>query len=71
MKPGEVIVIDVAGGGGFGNPLDRDPEMVQEDVIQGYVSLEKAKEDYGVVIDPATMKADLAATEELRRSMKA
>jgi N-methylhydantoinase B len=70
MKTGDVIVMDAAGGGGFGDPLDRDPEMVQEDVIQGYVSLEKAKEDYGVVIDPATMKADLAATEELRRSLR-
>ena len=71
MKPGDVIVIDVAGGGGFGDPLDRDPEMVQEDVVQGYVSLEKAREDYGVVIDPATLKADLAATDELRRSLRA
>jgi N-methylhydantoinase B len=70
MKPGDVIIMDAAGGGGFGDPLDRDPEMVREDVIQGYVSLEKAKEDYGVVIDSATMKADLAATEELRRSLR-
>jgi len=70
MKPGDVIIMDAAGGGGYGDPLERDPEMVQDDVIQGYVSLEKAKEDYGVVIDPATMKADLAATEELRRSMR-
>jgi N-methylhydantoinase B len=71
MNPGDVIVIDVAGGGGFGDPLERDPEMVQEDVIQGYVSLERAREDYGVVIDPATMKADLAATDELRRALRA
>ena len=71
MKPGDVITMDAAGGGGFGDPLDRDPEMVQEDVIQGYVSLEKAREDYGVVIDPATMKADLAATDDLRKSMRA
>jgi len=70
MKPGDVIIMDAAGGGGFGDPLDRDPEMVQEDVTQGYVSLEKAREDYGVVIDPATMQADLAATEELRRSLR-
>ena len=53
MKPGDVIIMDAAGGGGYGDPLERDPEMVQDDVIQGYVSLEKAKEDYGVVIDPA------------------
>jgi N-methylhydantoinase B len=71
MKPGDVIVMDAAGGGGFGDPLDRDPEMVQEDVIQGYVSLEKAKEDYGVIIDPATLKANLVATAELRRSIRA
>jgi len=70
MKPGDVIIMDAAGGGGYGDPLERDPEMVQDDVIQGYVSMEKAKEDYGVVIDPATMKADLAATEELRRSLR-
>ena len=71
MNPGDVIVIDVAGGGGFGDPLERDPDMVQEDVIQGCVSLEKAREDYGVVIDASTMKVDPAATEELRRSMRA
>ena len=71
MKPGDVIIMDAAGGGGYGNPLDRDPEMVQEDVIQGYVSLEKAREDYGVVIDTGTMKVDTTATEELRRSMRA
>jgi N-methylhydantoinase B len=70
MKPGDVIVIDVAGGGGFGNPLERDPEMVQEDVIQGYVSIEKAKEDYGVVVDAGTMKVDAAVTEKLRKSRR-
>ena len=71
MKPGDVITMDAAGGGGFGDPLDRDPEMVQNDVVQGFVSLEKAKEDYGVVIDPSTLKANLAATEDLRKSMRA
>jgi N-methylhydantoinase B len=70
MKPGDVMIMDAAGGGGFGDPLERDPETVQEDVIQGYVSVEKAREDYGVVIDPGTMKADLAATGELRKSMR-
>src|SRR5512136_1381901 len=70
MKPGDVIVIDVAGGGGFGDPLDRDPEMVQEDVIQGYVSLEKAREDYGVVIDSKTLTLDGEATQKLRESLK-
>jgi N-methylhydantoinase B len=67
LAPGDVVIMDAAGGGGYGDPLERDPEMVREDVIQGYVSLEKAGEDYGVVIDPMTMKVDAAATEALRR----
>ena len=38
-----------SGGGGWGNPLDREPTRVLADVIRGYVSLEKAASDYGVV----------------------
>jgi N-methylhydantoinase B len=44
--------------------------MVESDVINQYVSLEKAREDYGVVINPETMKLDLEATQRLRDSMK-
>jgi N-methylhydantoinase B len=68
LAPGDVVIMDAAGGGGYGDPLERDPEMVREDVIQGYVSLERAREDYGVVIDPTTMKVDKDATSR-RRSM--
>jgi len=68
MKPGDVIVMDAAGGGGFGDPLDRDPEMVREDVVQGYVSLEKARGEYGVVLNPETMKLDEEATRSARES---
>jgi N-methylhydantoinase B len=64
------MIMDAAGGGGYGNPLERDPELVEEDVIQGYVSLEKAGEDYGVRIDPKTLKFDLEATRQLREKMK-
>ncbi|MFH1487654.1 MAG: hydantoinase B/oxoprolinase family protein [Pseudomonadota bacterium] len=70
LKPGDVLLMDAAGGGGYGDPLDRDPEMVERDVIEGYVSLEKAKEDYGVVMNPETMKVDMEATKRLRTSMK-
>jgi len=66
LKPGDAVTIDAAGGGGHGNPLERDPEMVENDVLEGYVSLEKAKEDYGVVIDPVTLKVDKQATQNLR-----
>jgi N-methylhydantoinase B len=67
LKPGDVVIIDAAGGGGHGNPLERDPEMVERDVMEGYVSLERAKEDYGVVIDPKTLKVDMEATRRLRK----
>jgi N-methylhydantoinase B len=61
-------VIGVAGGGcGYGNPLERDLQAVLDDVINGYVSLEHAKLDYGVVIDPVSFKIDIKATEKLRK----
>jgi len=66
LKPGDEVTIDAAGGGGHGNPLERDPEMVASDVIEGYVSLERAREDYGVVIDSKTFRVDMEATRKLR-----
>ncbi|AXR78252.1 hydantoinase B/oxoprolinase family protein [Natrarchaeobaculum sulfurireducens] len=46
----EVISNRTGGGGGYGDPFDRDPEAVREDVIDGYVSRKAAREEYGVVI---------------------
>lgn len=60
------------GGGGWGDPLERDPELVRRDVRDGYVSIEGAARDYGVVVagdpdeDPEGLVLDLAATERLR-----
>jgi len=68
--PGDEVIIDVAGGGGYGNPFERDPELVESDVADGYVSVEKAKEDYGVVIDPETTKSDPEETAKLREALK-
>jgi N-methylhydantoinase B len=66
LKPGDAVTMDAAGGGGHGNPLERDPEMVASDAIEGYVSLERASEDYGVVIDSETFRIDMEATRKLR-----
>jgi len=66
LNLGDVVTIDAAGGGGCGNPLEREPEMVERDVIEGHISLEKAREDYGVVIDSKTFKVDTKATKKLR-----
>jgi len=64
--PGDVIQFDSAGGGGYGDPLQRDPQAVAADVVNGYVSIEKAREDYGVVMDPATLRVDPVETEKVR-----
>ncbi len=69
LNPGDVVVMDAAGGGGYGNPLDREPDRVLMDVLNGYVTLERAREDYGVVIDPAAMQVDVKATKKLRETV--
>lgn len=67
LNRGDVITIDAPGGGGYGHPGDRDPDLVAEDVLQGYVSIMRAKEEYGVVINPETLTVDAEATEILRK----
>src|SRR5438270_11223778 len=67
------------GGGGYGDPFERDPTAVLEDVLNGYVSIEAAAREYGVVIRstkrpdeqvslPPHFSIDIAATTELRRA---
>jgi len=68
MGAGEVIQNNSGGGGGWGDPRERDPQRVLADVIDGFVSLESARRDYGVVIDEATMRIDEAATAALRQA---
>jgi N-methylhydantoinase B len=70
LKPGDVVIMDAAGGGGYGAPLEREMELVESDVTEGYVSIESASEDYGVVIDPETGKVDLKASQKLRKALK-
>ena len=65
-QTGDILIQRTAGGGGVGDPLDRDVEAVLSDVINEYVSLERAEREYGVVIDPKTMRVDEAATAARR-----
>jgi N-methylhydantoinase B len=67
IKKGDAYVMRSGGGGGFGTPLERDPDLVLADVRQGYVSPEAARTSYGVVI--ADGAVDAAATRDLRRRM--
>ena len=56
---------------GWGDPLERDPARVLRDARNELVSLRSAREDYGVVIDPATWTVDEAATSALRQELRA
>ena len=67
VPAGTAAVIATAGGGGWGHPFRRDPKLVRQDVLDGYVTLESAARDYGVVLDPETLEIDAAATQTLRR----
>lgn len=60
------LVVSSPGGGGFGDPLDRDPERVLRDVRDGVVSAEAAREHYGVVLAPCGRRVDAEATARLR-----
>jgi N-methylhydantoinase B len=65
-QTGDVLIQRTAGGCGVGDPRTRDADAVLKDVINEYVSPERARDEYGVVIDPATMRIDRAATAALR-----
>ncbi|HXJ80361.1 MAG TPA: hydantoinase B/oxoprolinase family protein [Candidatus Methylomirabilis sp.] len=65
VRKGDVMRLETSGGGGWGDPLDRPIASVRLDVLGGFVSVESAREDYGVVIDERGV-TDAAATARLR-----
>ena len=67
VNAGDTLTFMMAGGGGYGDPFERDPERVQSDVEVGFVSREAARRDYGVVIDDDGA-VDEAATAKCRAS---
>jgi N-methylhydantoinase B len=68
---GSEVIYRTAGGGGWGDPLERDPRRVLDDVREGYVSPRSALEDYGVVLTPDGHDVDLPATESTRAARRA
>jgi N-methylhydantoinase B len=66
MKKGEVFRSEMAGSGGYGDPFERDPEAVAEDVRQEKITLAHAEREYGVAVDPATLALDRKRTAALR-----
>jgi N-methylhydantoinase B len=69
VNKGDLIRFQLSSGGGFGDPLERRTEDVLNDVVEGYVSIEGAKRDYGVIIEKRSMKVDIDATMKLRKSL--
>ncbi|MCL6562952.1 MAG: hydantoinase B/oxoprolinase family protein [Firmicutes bacterium] len=70
FQHGDVFVYSVGGGGGYGDVLERDPEAVMEDVRTNVLSIEMARDLYGVVFDPATLSVDTEATVTRRQAMR-
>ncbi|MFC1593162.1 hydantoinase B/oxoprolinase family protein, partial [Candidatus Omnitrophota bacterium] len=66
LEPGDAIISLVGGGGGVGDPIDREVEKVRMDALDEYISLENARETYGVIIIPETFEVDYEATARLR-----
>ena len=66
LEKGDVVSLRLPGAGGYGDPLERDRELLLEDVRDGKVSVESALDDYKVVIDPQALQVDEKATRKLR-----
>jgi len=66
FKYGEQFMFESTGGGGWGAAFERPAEMVLDDVLEEYVSIEAARSQYGVVIDPDAMTVDQEATRRAR-----
>jgi N-methylhydantoinase B len=70
VEPGDRLLYLTAGGGGWGDPLEREAERVRADVERRFVSVDKARSDYGVVLDEASLTVDEAATAALRDELR-
>jgi N-methylhydantoinase B len=66
IKTGDIVVKHSSGGGGVGDPTQRDPEMVREDVVNELVSLEAARDVYKVALEPKALAIDQEGTRRLR-----
>jgi len=66
LRRGDVARLITAVGGGYGNPSERDPNLVRQDVRYEVLSIAQAEDIYGVVIDAVSLAVDEAATLELR-----
>ena len=68
LNSGDEFSIHQSGGGGYGDPHDREMSSVRQDVIDGLVSADQARTNYGVVIDPKSFDIDESASAKLRKT---
>jgi N-methylhydantoinase B len=71
LYSGDQLHVFVSGGGGYGDPLQREPQRVLEDVLDGKITLVEATDVYGVVINAVTWTVDAALTTERRAELVA
>ena len=69
LRKGDSVRHIVPGPGGYGDPLERDPALVLDDVLDEKLSIDYVRREYGVVIDPDTLSLDAEATATLRRQL--
>ena len=70
VEPGDRIVFRTAGGGGWGDALERDPAVVRRDVVRGLLTSEAARDGYGVALNGPGNEVDRGATDDLRARMR-
>ena len=70
LQPGQLVRIVTGTGGGYGYPFDREPDLVAGDVIDGYITVDQAETEYGVVVDPVTHTLDPRATSAMRAARR-
>jgi N-methylhydantoinase B len=66
LGPNDLLLNFCSGGGGYGDPLERDPALVVRDIERGLCTLENARSQYGVVLDATGLRVEQPATDELR-----
>jgi N-methylhydantoinase B len=70
IKPEEILCYSCGGGGGYGDPLNRELDLVLRDVINKDVSVKGAEQDYGVIIDPDKLEVNYKKTDTVRQEMR-
>jgi N-methylhydantoinase B len=66
LRKGDWIRLELPGGGGFGHPWQRHSDQVRQDVLEGYVTVDAARAEYGVALDPESLEVIQHETDVLR-----